>query len=388
MGASVKNPSKVQAPGRRHVPPRHIVDRFVGNAPVRAAQSWTTRPRAASECPPQKRVTLALQGGGSHGAFTWGVLDRLLEDERIEIEGVSGASAGAINAAVLAHGLTAGGRDGARQALETFWQSIACKAPFGLASGRYTADFTAPNANPAVNALVFLARFFSPYQLNPFNINPLREILTAQVDFERIRRECTIKLFVAATRVATGSLRLFSTAELTLETLLASACIPSLSHAVEIDGETYWDGGLTANPPLRPLLYECEARDMLVVMLQPLRRTQVPATADGIMQRLAEISFSSALAVELQGIALAKREAERAFFPLGRLDRRLRRFNLHLIGSEDFMSRLSVLSKLDTEPAFIEALRNEGRRRAEEWLQKNFMHIGARSSFALDEHVY
>ena len=378
MGASAKNSSKVLTSDRRDAPSRQIPNRL----------SAVSRPSAASGRIPQKRVTLALQGGGSHGAFTWGALDRLLEDERIETEGISGASAGAINAAVLAHGLTVGGRDGARQALDTFWRSIASQAPFGLVPGHYAADITARNPNPTVNALLFLAQFFSPYQLNPFNINPLRDILTAQVDFERIRRDCRVKLFIAATRVATGTLRLFSTAELTLEALLASACIPSLSHAVEIDGESYWDGGLTANPPLRPLLYECEARDMLVVMLQPLRRTEVPATADGIMQRLAEISFSSALAVELQGIALAKREAERAFFPLGRLDRRLRRFNLHLIGSEDFMSRLSVLSKLDTEPVFIETLRDEGRRRAEEWLQKNFMHIGARSSFALDEHVY
>jgi NTE family protein len=387
MGASAKNSSKVLTSGRRDVPSRHIDNRLLSSAPARAGQSTVSRPSAASGRIPQKRITLALQGGGSHGAFTWGALDRLLEDERIEIEGVSGASAGAINAAVLAHGLTVGGRDGARQALDTFWRSIASQAPFGLVPGHY-ADITARNPNPTVNALLFLAQFFSPYQLNPFNINPLRDILTAQVDFERIRRDCRVKLFIAGTRVATGTLRLFSTAELTLEALLASACIPSLSHAVEIDGESYWDGGLTANPPLRPLLYECEARDMLVVMLQPLRRTEVPATADGIMQRLAEISFSSALAVELQGIALAKREAERAFFPLGRLDRRLRRFNLHSIGSEDFMSRLSVLSKLDTEPAFIETLRDEGRRCAEEWLKKNFMHIGARSSFALDEHVY
>lgn len=339
---------------------------------------------------PQKRVTLALQGGGSHGAFTWGVLDRLLEDERIDIEGISGASAGAVNAVVLAHGLTVGGRAGALQALETFWRSVASETPFSLVPGHWpdAADLAALNPNPAVKTLVFLARFFSPYQLNPFNLNPLRDILTAQIDFERIRRDCRVKLFIAATRVATGKLRLFSTAEVTLEALLASACIPSLSHPVEIDGETYWDGGLTANPPLRPLLYKCKARDMLVVLLHPLRRTEAPATADEIMQRLTEISFSSALSVELQGIALAKREAERALFSLGRLDRRLRRFNLHLIGSDDFMNRLSVLSKLDTGSAFIEALRNEGRSRADAWLQENFIHIGARSSFALDEHIY
>jgi len=331
----------------------------------------------------KKLITLALQGGGSHGAFTWGVLDRLLEDERIEIEGISGASAGAINAAVLAHGVTAGGREGGRRALEAFWHSVGSGTPHGLGSGPWTAlnDGAARDPSPAVNVLVFLTRFFSPYQLNPFNLNPLRDLLAAQIDFERIREECRIKLFVAATRVATGEPRIFPTDELTLDALLASACLPSVNHPVEIDGEAYWDGGLTANPPLRSLLYECEARDMLMVLLHPLRREGTPSTPDEIAQRLTEISFSSALASELRGIALAKKEAERALIPVGRLDRKLRRLNLHLIGSHEFMSRLSVHSRLNTESDFIEALRKEGRSRAAAWLRKNFRLIGERSSF-------
>jgi len=337
-----------------------------------------------------KLATLALQGGGSHGAFTWGVLDRLLEDERIEIEGISGASAGAINAVVLAHGLTAGGREGARQALEAFWGSVATTTPFGPVSARWPEPpaLAAHSPDPAIKAYVFFARFLSPYQLNPFNLNPLRDLLAAQVDFERIKSDCRIKLFIAATKVATGRLRLFSTRELTLEALLASACIPSLNHAVEIDGEAYWDGGLTANPPLRPLLYECEARDILVVLLHPLHRPEVPATADEIAHRLTEISFGSALSRELQGLALAKKEAESALFSLGRLERRLRRLNLHLIEAHDVMSRLNVLSRLNTHRAFIEGLRDEGRSRADAWLKKNFRHIGARSSLALAEHLY
>jgi NTE family protein len=335
----------------------------------------------------KKLITLALQGGGSHGAFTWGVLDRLLEDERIEIEGISGASAGAINAAVLSHGITVGGREGGRQALETFWRGVASRAPFSLTPG-HSAGPLARNPGPAVNALLYLARFFSPYQLNPLNLNPLRDILADQVDFERIRSDCGIKLFIAATQVATGKPRIFTTRELTLDALLASACIPSLHHPVEIDGEAYWDGGLTANPPLRPLLYECAASDMLVVLLHPLRRPGVPATADEITYRLTEISFGSALASELQGIALAKKEAERAVISIGRLDRKLRRFNLHLIDSQAFMGELSVLSKLNAESAFIEALRKEGRSRASAWLRKNFRHLGARSSFALAGHLY
>jgi len=337
-----------------------------------------------------KLTTLALQGGGTHGAFTWGVLDRLLEDERIEIEGISGASAGAINAVLIAHGLTAGGREGARGALQAFWHSVASSAPLGLASARWPEPpaLSAHSPDPAIKGYVFLARFLSPYQLNPFNLNPLRDLLAAQVDFERIRSDCDIKLFIAATKVATGRLRLFSTRELTLEALLASACIPSLSHPVEIDGEAYWDGGLTANPPLRPLLYECEARDILVVLLHPLHRPEVPATAEEITHRLTEISFGSALSGELQGIALAKREAESALFSLGRLERRLRRLNLHMIDAQDVMSRLNVMSRFTTHRAFIEGLRDEGRSRADAWLKQNFRHIGSRSSLVLDEHLY
>jgi NTE family protein len=337
-----------------------------------------------------KLATLALQGGGSHGAFTWGVLDRLLEDKRIEIEGISGASAGAINAVVLAHGLTAGGREGARQALEAFWGRVATTTPFGPVSARWPEPpaLSAHSPDPGIKAFIFLARYFSPYQLNPFNLNPLRDLLAAHVDFERIRSDCRIKLFVAATKVATGKLKLFSTRELTLEALLASACIPSLNHAVEIDGEAYWDGGLTANPPLRPLLYECEARDILVVLLHPLHRPDTPATADEITHRLSEISFGSALSGELQGIALAKKEAGSALFSLGRLERKLRRLNLHLIDAQDVMSRLNVLSRLNTHRDFIEGLRDEGRSRADAWLKKNFRHIGARSSMALADHLY
>ncbi|HKA42497.1 MAG TPA: patatin-like phospholipase family protein [Burkholderiales bacterium] len=334
---------------------------------------------------PKKRVTLALQGGGSHGAFTWGVLDRLLEDERIEIEGISGASAGAINAVVLAHGVTVGGREGGRRALETFWRSVASRAPLNLVPGSWAGirNRAVRDVNPAVNALVLLARFLSPRELNPLDLNPLREILATQLDFPRIRADSPIKLFVAATRVATGESRIFANGELNLEVLLASACLPSLNRPIEIDGEAYWDGGLTANPPLQPLLYECETPDLLIVLLHPLRRTGIPTAAEEIAQRLTEISFTSTVGSELRGIALAKQEAARNLIPLGRLDRKLRGLNLHLIASQGLMSRLSVLSKLNTDSGFIEVLRRNGRARAAAWLKKNFGLIGERSSFVL-----
>jgi NTE family protein len=313
----------------------------------------------------KKIVTLALQGGGSHGAFTWGVLDRLLENSQIKIEGISGASAGAMNAVVLAHGFTAGGPDGARQALKDFWESVGSQ-----------------NA-PAFKPILSLTRFFSPYQLNPFDLNPLRDVLKKQVDFERLRAKCKIKLFVAATEVSTGMAKLFRTRELTIDAVLASACLPSLHHAIEIDGEAYWDGGLVANPPIFPLLHQCAARDVIVVLLHALRRQGTPTLADEIWERLAEISFSSTFFTELQGLALAKREAERGRLSFGRLERRLRHLNVHLIHAQELMSELTAISKLDAHPSFIKTLYDAGRNQAEEWLKENFKLIGSRSSFEL-----
>jgi NTE family protein len=336
-------------------------------------------------------ITLALQGGGSHGAFTWGVLDRLLEDERIDIEAITGASAGAMNAVALAHGLTVSGRDGARQALKDMWGSIATKAPFNL----MPEDWSTPESiarqtepSPAIKTFLLVARFFSPYQLNPFNLNPLRDILAGQIDFDRLRAEGKLRLFIAATQVSTGMPRLFRNQDITLDALLASACLPALHHAIEIDGESYWDGGLTANPPIRPLVYECRARDAVVVLLHPCRRPEIPATADEIWHRLTEISFSAAFFAELQGIALAKRVAERGLFSFGKLERRLRHLNMHLIETHELMSELSVLSKLNTQAGFITSLHDEGRRRADAWLESNFQHIGERSTLMLDKHLY
>ena len=194
-------------------------------------------------------VALALQGGGSHGAFAWGVLDRLLEDHRFEIEAISGASAGSVNAVALADGLLQDGRDGARASLQRFWDALTAITPPGFFHESLTENALHPTPSPSLQAFLTLARFFAPYQLNPFDLNPLREILEAQIDFERLRAS-RLKLFLAATRVRTGTLRLFRTREISLAVVLASACLPLLHHTVEIDGESYWDGGMTANPPL------------------------------------------------------------------------------------------------------------------------------------------
>lgn len=328
-----------------------------------------------------KAVTLALQGGGSHGAFTWGVLDRLLQDDRLEIEGISGASAGAMNAVVLAHGFTGGGRDGARQALKDFWERVATKASFNGASG----NSDPAGGSAALKVFLYMTRFFSPYQLNPFDVNPLRDILASQIDFGRLRAECGIKLFIAATRVSTGTLRLFRTRELTLDALLASACLPALHHSIEIDGEAYWDGGLTANPPLLPLLNHCRADDLIMVLLHPQARAGTPSSAEEISQRLTEIGFTAGFFAELQGLALAQREAQRGWMAFDRLQRRLRRFHMHLIDSREYMSGLGALSKANNHSSFIAALHDEGSSRAALWLERNFSLIGARSSCSPDQ---
>jgi NTE family protein len=316
----------------------------------------------------RKVISLALQGGGSHGAFTWGVLDRLLEDDRVSIEAVTGASAGAMNAAVFAHGFTVGGRSGAREALDTFWESVASNTSIPWHTSVYEGSTT--ESNPAVESLLFLTRFFSPHQLNPFNANPLRDILSAQIDFENLRANCKIKMFIAATNVSTGMARLFTTKEISADVLLASSAIPSVHHTVEIDGKAYWDGGLTANPPIRPLVYHCVGSDILAVLLHPAHRS-LPVTADEIRVRFNEISFSSAFFAELQGIEIAMREARRHPLSLGRLERRLRRLTVHSLFAPESVRQMSTLSRLNTNADFLRMLRDEGRKSADGWLREH-----------------
>jgi len=330
-----------------------------------------------------KIVSLALQGGGSHGAFTWGVLDRLLEDGRIGFEGISGASAGAMNAAVMAHGFVTGGRDGARAALERFWDSLSTRQPLNFIQPDPTAVMPGAGAIPGMQTLLAMTRFFSPAQLNPLDINPLRDILNEQIDMERLRSQRELKLFIAATQVSTGTLKIFRNTELSVDTLLASACLPSLHRPIEIDGEAYWDGGLTANPPIFPLLHACAARDVMVVLLHPSRRPVTPSSSHEIGQRLSEISFSSTLFTELGALALARREAEASTVAFGALERRLRQLNMHLIDADEYMEQLSNLSKLNTDGGFIRGLYGQGRERAGAWLEAHFADIGKRATFDL-----
>ncbi|MDY7548488.1 patatin-like phospholipase family protein [Glaciimonas sp. Gout2] len=337
-----------------------------------------------------KTVTLALQGGGSHGAFTWGVLDRLLEDGRVEIEGVSGASAGAMNAVVMSHGFAVGGRDGARQALSDFWDSVSTNDLFTFMPHHALSDRAIArqaSSTAVMKGFFSMMRLFSPYQFNPFDLNPLRDILVKQIDFDRLRSHGTIKLFVAATQVSSGTLKIFRNHDLSLDALLASACLPSMHHAIKIDGEAYWDGGLTANPPIFPLLHLCTSPDIMVVLLHPFRRPKTPTTSDEIGQRLTEISFSSAFFTELGGIALARRNIEDDPEASGKLEQRLKNLNMHLIDADDLMSHLSVSSKLNIKASFINALRDAGRQQAGIWLAGKFDDLGRRSSFDIDQFL-
>jgi NTE family protein len=326
-------------------------------------------------------INLALQGGGALGALTWGVLDRLLEEPRLHIEGISGSSAGAMNAVAVAHGLTQGGAEAARKTLDGFWTAVGKLAyPVQVPLSDHPPVGLVP-APPKF--LLGLSRFFSPYQLNPLDINPLRHIVERLFDFEALRKRSAVKLFIGATRVRTGTLRLFTHRELSAQHLVASACLPTLNQAVEIDGEPYWDGGYAGNPALYPLLYDCRAADIVVVMLQPLERSRIPTDIDAIRGRITEIHFNSSFLREMRGILLAREQARRSLLPLGRLERRLRALRFHLIDTDDLVSRLSVDKALNASLVFLLRLKEQGRQRAEAWLRTHSYHLGRRSSIDL-----
>lgn len=345
---------------------------------------------------PVVRIDLALQGGGSHGAFTWGVLDRLLEDERMEIAGVSGTSAGAMNAVALAAGLMEGGREGARACLRRFWQRVAQSSPFHHLESNPMAALLGPD-NPWMQALMapfqqyaqYVGSQLSPYQLNPLNLNPLRQILEETVDFERVRGCDRTSLFVAATHVATGELRIFRQDQLTADMVLASACLPLLFQAVEVNGEAYWDGGYAGNPALLPLISETDADDLLLVQINPSRREAVPTNASDILDRASEVTFNASLLKELRTIGLLKELLEDAGRPDSAyrrpLFRRVDELRLHRLDAEEELAAFGAASKTQTGWAFLEQLHGIGRQAADDWLTENRQHLGKRSTYALPD---
>jgi len=327
------------------------------------------------------KIDIALQGGGSHGAFTWGVLDRLLEEDWLSIEGISGTSAGAMNAAVLADGFAAGGREGARAALDAFWHNVAEAArfspfqrgPLDVLLGRWTLDHS-----PLFVALDLMSRLYSPYDLNPTGANPLRAVLEKVIEFERLRAS-PIKLFITATNVRTGRGRVFRNAEITPEVLLASACLPTLFQAVEIDGDSYWDGGYSGNPTMTPLVRELASEDTILVPINPVERPGTPRTAYEILNRLNEVSFNSVLIKELRMIALLRQVAD----PGNCEGAHWARMRIHVVPN-GVVDQLGYSSKLNAEREFLAMLREEGRKAADAFLKADGDKIGKRSSVDLD----
>ncbi|MEM9668969.1 MAG: patatin-like phospholipase family protein [Pseudomonadota bacterium] len=329
-----------------------------------------------------KRLNLALQGGGSHGAFTWGVLDRILEDETLEIDAISGASAGAMNAVVLADGWMKGGRQGARDALKRFWDNVgktARTSPIQRGPlGKWFNDWSL-DASPAYLYFDMVTRLVSPYDLNPANINPLRDILTEQVDFDAVRACQEIGVHISATNVETGRVEVFNRHELGVDHVLASACLPTLFQAVEIDGVPYWDGGYMGNPPLFPLFDHSETDDVVIVQINPIERTGAPRKARDILNRLNEITFNASLLKELRAIDFVSR-----LMDAGRLEGTgYRRVLVHMISHEQALCGFGASSKLNAEEAFLELLFARGREVADGWLKANKKNIGKRSSVNL-----
>jgi NTE family protein len=327
-----------------------------------------------------RTINLALQGGGAHGAFTWGVLDRLAEDENLAFEGLSATSAGAMNAAVFAYGFAVDGRDGAREALARYWKRVSEAARHGLLQPSpidHALGDHKLNWSPAFSMMGFVTRVLSPYEFNPTNYNPLRDIVEQSVDFEVLNRpDCPVKLFLSATNVRTGKVKVFAGTEISVAAVMASACLPTMFQAVEIDGEAYWDGGYMGNPALFPLIYNCKSTDIVIVHINPLFRPEVPRAASEILNRINEISFNSSLMREMRAVSFVTNLITENRIVNGALPRVL----IHSIADDAFMAALSATSKYNAGWDFLTFLRDEGRKCAGNWLAKNFAKLGVESS--------
>jgi NTE family protein len=334
---------------------------------------------ARSPQQPRKKINLALQGGGAHGAFTWGVLDHLLQDERLVIEGISGASAGALNAVMLADGLARGGREEARKRLADFWRGASKDGNLPRVQ-RAVIDrlfsFFPFEGSPVAAWLDVLSQFLSPYDFNPLNINPLKELIEKFVDFDAIQRCVEPQLFISATNVTTGRLRVFAGAKVTADAVMASACLPTLFRAVEIDGAPYWDGGYMGNPAIFPFFRATETEDVLVVQINPRVRNVAPKSSQEILNRLNEITFNSSLLAEFRAIDFVRRLIDQKRLPRGTGPGQYRRVNVHRIALDEAFRKLTAASKLSSDYDFFVMLRNGGRRAARNFLDAHFDDLG------------
>jgi NTE family protein len=334
----------------------------------------------------RKKINLALQGGGAHGAFTWGVLDEILDDGRLAIEGISGSSAGAVNAVMLADGLARGGPEEAKKRLADFWRATSLGGdlpPLQRAVVERLFSFLPLEGSPVQAWFNALARYLSPYDLNPLNINPLKELIERFVDFDAVRNCSHVALFVSATNVHTGRLRIFPREKITADVVMASACLPFLFRAVEVDGEPYWDGGYLANPPIFPFFSATESEDVLIVQINPLERQAVPTSSKDIMNRVNEITFNSSLMAEFRAIAFVDQLIDQGRLARGLGAGQYRRINAHRIALDGDGKHLTSETKLSTDYDFFEMLRAAGRRAARRFLDEHFADIGYRSTFDL-----
>lgn len=333
-----------------------------------------------------KKVNLALQGGGSHGAFTWGVLDHLLADGRLEITGISGASAGALNAVMVADGLARGGAEEARKRLAAFWRATSTGGdlpPIQRAITDRMFSLMPFAATPIQSWFEAMARYFSPYELNPLNINPLSDLIERFVDFEAIRNNTDLALYISATNVHTGRLRIFANEKITADVVMASAALPFMFRAVEIDGVPYWDGGYMGNPAIFPFLHATDAEDVLVVQINPVSRDTTPKTSGEIINRLNEITFNSALISELRTMDFVNQLIDDGRLPRGTGSGQYRRLNIHRIDLGPLGIRLAASSKLKTDFEFFELLHRAGMRAAKKFLDIHFDDIGRKSTIDL-----
>jgi NTE family protein len=333
-----------------------------------------------------KRINLALQGGGAHGAFTWGVLEQLLSDERLTIEGISGTSAGAVNAVMVADGMIRGGREEAQKRLADFWRAASSTGNLPVLQREVMQrllSFTPLEGTPVQAWFDAMSRYFSPYDVNPLNINPLKDLIGRFVDFDALRAAEDLQIFISATNVQTGRVRIFPREKITADAVMASACLPTVFRAVEIDGVPYWDGGYLGNPVIFPFFRTTATEDVLVVQINPLVRQQTPTSASEIMNRINEITFNSSLTDEYRAIDFVARLIDEGKLPRGIGPGQYRRINVHRIVLDRFGTHFDAFSKLSTDYDFFEMLHVSGQRAARRFLDEHFDDIGVKSTVDL-----
>ncbi len=331
-----------------------------------------------------KKIAIGLQGGGSHGAFSWGVLDAILEDERIDIVGISGTSAGGMNAAALLQGFNKNGRKGAREELRRFWKMVNTRSSnmplqpnlFQNMMGNYSL-----RGSPAYAWMNMLRDFYSPYEINPLNVNPLKNLVQDFFDFDTLHKPSKIKIFLCATHVKSGKLHIFKGKDLTEKALLATSCLPSLFQAVEVDGEFYWDGGYVGNPAIHPLIYGCATNDIAVIQLTQAYRDKLPVTADAILDRHREITYNACLMHEMRAIHLLSNLVEKGSIT----DKSIKKLNMHVIRNKDLFEELDLSTALNTDWKFMEHLFEAGYSSGKQWIEQHYDDIGVKSSARLEE---